>query len=83
MLVAGDTHTKDKTEDGHCVRWRIIWDNHPDTLTQGACPQDTMMKVSKDGLNGVSGVQDAILEQFPPADRDIDQTSPLMKTFYG
>ncbi|MGH3830966.1 MAG: hypothetical protein ACRDRS_11040 [Pseudonocardiaceae bacterium] len=57
------TKTTNKTA-GYCVRWRIVWENHPDTPTPLACLQKDV-KYSNNRLKGVTGVQDAFFEEIP------------------
>jgi hypothetical protein len=59
---SGSTHTTDKTADGYYVRWRIVWDNKPDTYALEACWQGSAQMDVK-GLAGVSGVTDAFFER--------------------
>ncbi|MBV9141901.1 MAG: helix-turn-helix transcriptional regulator [Pseudonocardiales bacterium] len=64
---SGSIHTTDKAADSSCVRWRIVWDNKPDTYTPQACPQKhENTKFDSDPPAGVSGVRDAFLERVPP-----------------
>jgi hypothetical protein len=56
-------YTVDKAADGSCVRWRILWDNKPDTYTPQACPQSGTTTFDQNAPVGVSGVRDAFLEQ--------------------
>lgn len=52
-----------KAAEGYCVRWRIVWDNEPDTYTPKACPQDGTTNFNRKAPEGVSGVRNAFLEQ--------------------
>jgi hypothetical protein len=56
-------HTTDKAADGYCVRWRIVWDNNPDTYTTNACQQNITTDFNEKAPGGASGVIDAFLEQ--------------------
>ncbi len=56
-------YTTDKDGDGHCVRWRIDWDNKPDTFTPWACPKGTTTRFDAAAPAGVSGVVNAYLER--------------------
>jgi len=56
-------YTTDKEGDGHCVRWRIDWDNKPDSHTPWACPQGGTTKFNFNAPAGVSGVKNAFLER--------------------
>jgi len=55
--------TTDKKADGHCVRWRIDWDNKPDIHTPWACPKGETTSFKLYAPNGVSGVRNAFLER--------------------
>ncbi|HSL08728.1 MAG TPA: hypothetical protein VK887_12260 [Pseudonocardiaceae bacterium] len=56
-------YTTDKDGDGHCVRWRIDWDNKPDSHTPWACPKGTTTNFNVEAPAGVSGVSNAYLER--------------------
>lgn len=61
-IYSGSTHTTDKTADGYYVRWRIVWDDKPDTYTLEACPQGNA-QIDHEVAVGVSGVKKAFLER--------------------
>lgn len=56
-------YTTDKEGDGHCVQWRIDWDNKPDSHTPWACPQGGTTKFNFNAPASVSGVKNAFLER--------------------
>ncbi len=57
-------YTTDKEKDGQCVRWRIDWDNKPDSYTPWACPDGTKTEFKYvQAPEGVSGVVNAYLER--------------------
>ena len=56
-------YTTDKQADGHCVRWRIDWDNKPDSYTPWACPKGDSTSFDQNAPAGVSGVRNAFLER--------------------
>jgi hypothetical protein len=55
--------TTNKAVDVYCVRWRIVWDNKPDTYTPKACPQSGTKTFDQNAPTGVSGVMNAFLEE--------------------
>jgi hypothetical protein len=63
---SGSTHTTDKTANGYYVRWRIVWNNKPATYTLEACPPLSSARLINHKVPvGVSGVENAFLEQVP------------------
>ncbi|MGH3974504.1 MAG: hypothetical protein ACRDS9_14430, partial [Pseudonocardiaceae bacterium] len=56
-------YTTDNAADGHCVRWRIDWDNKPDSYTPWACPQGSTTEFNGNAPAGVSGASNAFLER--------------------
>ncbi|MGH3875284.1 MAG: hypothetical protein ACRDSR_27950 [Pseudonocardiaceae bacterium] len=57
-------YTRDKEEDDYCVRWRIDWDDKPDSYTPEVClQQGGPMKFNFEAPAGVSGIRNAFLER--------------------
>jgi hypothetical protein len=58
--------TFDKAADGHCVRWRIVWETRSGNkkqYTPWACPKGTRNSFDTAAPSGVTGVHNAFLDR--------------------